>query len=225
MWNTAIVIFADSANECSKHRRLLRDEHANLNLFKNLNRNTLRIAKETSVPYFVFDEESQQGRQYGQRIANAIKTVYSQGFENVVVISSDCPGLNVTLLDKAVVLLQEKPMVVGPAQSGGIYLVGISRSIFNERTFGGLHWESNLLRHDLVNYTSSPYVLPKLTVLTNRYRMILMEIHTAFARLANTVRNARLLKAISSCYNFIRIKQHSGPTSSATPSNLADQHF
>ena len=225
MCNTAIVIFADSAIECSKHRKLLRNEEANLNLFKNLNRNTLRIARDASVPYFVFDEEVQQGRRYGERIANAIRTVYNQGFEKVVVIRSDCPGITVSLLEMAMVILQEKPMVVGPAQSGGIYLVGISRSIFNERTFGGLHWESNLLRHDLVNYTSSSYVLPKLTVLTNRYRLALVEIHTAFARLANTVRNARLLKAISSCYNFIRIKQHSGPTSSATPSNLADQHF
>jgi glycosyltransferase A (GT-A) superfamily protein (DUF2064 family) len=46
----------------------------------------------------------------------------------VIVVGSDCPGLNATRIAEAWSALGSVPVVLGPAADGGLYLIGVARS-------------------------------------------------------------------------------------------------
>jgi hypothetical protein len=67
----------------------------------------------------------------GERMADAVRHVASGapgGDAPVIVIGTDCPGLDRTHLDRAATLLDEgHDVVLGPAHDGGYYLIGLAR--------------------------------------------------------------------------------------------------
>lgn len=55
-----------------------------------------------------------------------------------MVIGSDCPGLTPAILAAALDRLSESPVVFGPANDGGYYLIGLSRMV--PELFRGIAW-------------------------------------------------------------------------------------
>ena len=75
----------------------------------------------------------------GQRLADACSTAFKQGYRRVVIIGSDCPDLNATLMNQAFTALRSKDIVLGPAADGGYYLIGMNReetSLFTDIPWG-----------------------------------------------------------------------------------------
>lgn len=66
---------------------------------------------------------------------------HARGNEKVVVIGADCPGLTTDVIDRAFSILERHQMVVGPAQDGGYYLLGLSMPA-EESLFTGIEWGS-----------------------------------------------------------------------------------
>lgn len=60
----------------------------------------------------------------GVRLARAFLLA---GARRTVAIGTDCPGLAPRHLDRAFRLLRRHPAVLGPAEDGGYYLIGLSR--------------------------------------------------------------------------------------------------
>lgn len=65
----------------------------------------------------------------GERMRGAFAGVFAAGMRRVVIIGIDCPDLTTTLMEKAFKQLREKELVLGRAQDGGYYLIGLQRSI------------------------------------------------------------------------------------------------
>jgi hypothetical protein len=60
------------------------------------------------------------------------------GADAVVLVGSDCPGVDTHLLGRAFRALKRKELVLGPAADGGYYLVGIRRPA--PELFAGIEW-------------------------------------------------------------------------------------
>lgn len=61
----------------------------------------------------------------GERLARATEQAFAEGAQAVLLIGGDCPGLDEPLLCQAARVLADHDAVLGPAQDGGYYLLGL----------------------------------------------------------------------------------------------------
>ena len=76
----------------------------------------------------------------GEKIQRAFHRAFQTGAKRVVIIGTDCPDLTAEILEDAFNALLPRDVVIGPAQDGGYYLIGLSRLIpelFEEIEWGG----------------------------------------------------------------------------------------
>ena len=74
----------------------------------------------------------------GARMAYAFGEALAAGATRVVVIGTDCPGLSAELLRQAFDALHTADLVVGPADDGGYYLLGLHKlqpSLFENKNW------------------------------------------------------------------------------------------
>lgn len=63
----------------------------------------------------------------GERIEAVVGQIQRGKAGRVIVVGSDCPGLTTARIGEAWSVLQEVPVVLGPAADGGVYLIGFAR--------------------------------------------------------------------------------------------------
>lgn len=81
----------------------------------------------------------QHGNTLGKRMHNAFCEQFNDGFTKVVIIGSDLPDLNKSIIDQAYDALNTCDVVLGPATDGGYYLLGMKtplNQIFQNKTWG-----------------------------------------------------------------------------------------
>lgn len=69
----------------------------------------------------------QEGEDLGERLSNAVSASFKSGAKRVVTIGSDCLEVSGEVLHQAFQYLRHKDVVIGPAEDGGYYLIGLSR--------------------------------------------------------------------------------------------------
>ncbi len=87
----------------------------------------------------VYQKKLQKGKDLGERIMNAFKEGFQAGFENIIVIGSDMFHLNQSDLEEAFSKFKDHNYVVGPAEDGGYYLLGMKSlkvELFQNKTWG-----------------------------------------------------------------------------------------
>jgi hypothetical protein len=67
---------------------------------------------------------AQRGRTFGQRLRCAFADVRALGYERIVAVPIDCPGLGAAHLAAAFRHLDAGQPVLGPSPDGGVYLLG-----------------------------------------------------------------------------------------------------
>jgi len=65
-----------------------------------------------------------------------------QGCETVVIIGSDIPDITTDIMLKAFAALKENDLVLGPADDGGYYLIGMRKLI--KEVFKNVPWSSDI---------------------------------------------------------------------------------
>jgi rSAM/selenodomain-associated transferase 1 len=85
-----------------------------------------------------FFYEHQVTGDLGEKMAAAFEMSFNLGIEKVVLIGTDCPGLNGELMSLAFDKLDSKDLVLGPALDGGYYLIGLRK--FIPDLFRGINW-------------------------------------------------------------------------------------
>jgi rSAM/selenodomain-associated transferase 2/rSAM/selenodomain-associated transferase 1 len=63
----------------------------------------------------------------GTRMNSAVQSAFEDGIKFIVVIGTDCPGLEASHLTQAFGRLRHRDVVIGPATDGGYYLIGMRR--------------------------------------------------------------------------------------------------
>lgn len=74
----------------------------------------------------------------GQRMQTAFEETFITQINKVIIIGTDCPELNATILADAFKALDRHHLVLGPAVDGGYYLIGLNRLI--PELFKGISW-------------------------------------------------------------------------------------
>ena len=80
----------------------------------------------------------QQGKDLGERMLQAFETGFTQGYNQIILIGSDLPDISASIIDQAFKLTKEKDIVLGPAEDGGYYLIGMPElrtKVFQNRKF------------------------------------------------------------------------------------------
>ena len=82
----------------------------------------------------------------GRRMQRAFTAAFEEGAAAAVIVGSDIPGISNDILRQAFEALRKKDLVLGPAEDGGYYLIGIGKSlpvITYGQLFDGIDWGSN----------------------------------------------------------------------------------
>ncbi len=69
----------------------------------------------------------QKGTGLGERMSNAFDDIFSKGYRKVIIIGSDCLEIATRHIDQAFDFLNDCDVVIGPAQDGGYYLLGMKK--------------------------------------------------------------------------------------------------
>lgn len=89
------------------------------------------------------DKFVQKGRDLGERMLDAFRRCFSEGYQEVLIIGSDLPDIKSELITEAFEQLEQKDVVIGPARDGGYYLFGMNQLI--EQSFINKTWSSEAL--------------------------------------------------------------------------------
>ncbi len=76
-----------------------------------------------------FSKKLQTGDHLGERMQEAFRQGFQDGFGKIVIIGSDCPALSEEHLISAFEKLEFHDVVLGPSQDGGYYLLGMNHYI------------------------------------------------------------------------------------------------
>ncbi|MBO3271923.1 TIGR04282 family arsenosugar biosynthesis glycosyltransferase [Hymenobacter defluvii] len=74
----------------------------------------------------------------GARMAHAFAEAFATGATRIAIIGTDCPGLTAAHLTQAFQLLTDHDVVLGPADDGGYYLLGLRQPqpvLFENKTW------------------------------------------------------------------------------------------
>lgn len=96
------------------------------------------IDEHDLFPSTAFTRFIQEGNDLGERMSNAFRLAFDKQYTPVVIIGSDCYELTSDIVEQAFCWLEEKDAVIGPAEDGGYYLLGMNS--FIGELFKGKEW-------------------------------------------------------------------------------------
>ncbi len=83
----------------------------------------------------------QKGNDLGEKISNAFESVFSGGADKAVIIGTDCVEVSEETVKDAFDSLDETDAVIGPAEDGGYYLLGLKS--YAPEIFRDIAWSTD----------------------------------------------------------------------------------
>lgn len=162
MTKNALIIFTRNPElgKCKSRLAKTIGNQAALDIYKYLLAHTANVAKDVNADRFVFYSEAitnedlwsnahfikkvQIGKDLGERMHHAFAHVFELGYSKVVIIGSDLLDLTAVTIEKAFQSLDLNRVVLGPAEDGGYYLLGMKELHFN--IFQNKSWGTETVR-------------------------------------------------------------------------------
>ncbi len=76
-----------------------------------------------------FSKELQGDYDLGRKMKEAFSIVFEKGYQQAIIIGSDCLELSTAIIEEAFEVLKQKDIVLGPAADGGYYLLGMTKLV------------------------------------------------------------------------------------------------
>ncbi|BFP40467.1 TIGR04282 family arsenosugar biosynthesis glycosyltransferase [Flavobacteriaceae bacterium GF1] len=149
-------------------------DKAALDIYNFLLQHTVAITRELKVDKWVcyseeiwetdiwdnkhYGKELQKGADLGERMMNAFQEGFNKGYEKIIIIGSDLYNLSQADLENAFNLLEKHEFVIGPAEDGGFYLLGmrnLKKELFQNKDWGS----DTVLRATLDDLVKNDHVL------------------------------------------------------------------
>jgi glycosyltransferase A (GT-A) superfamily protein (DUF2064 family) len=111
---------------------------------------TSRISSDVDLHFFTSAGETivagpnihrQAGRDFAGRFENAVERIAQLGYDEIVAIGRDCPGLGASDIERAFSELASKKLVLGPDHRGGCYLIAFHSA--DRALLHGVRWKQN----------------------------------------------------------------------------------
>ncbi len=144
------------------------DEEA-LRIYKELLRHTRQITEKVSVRRFLFyshfidnnddwsasnfEKHLQASGDLGTKMMYGFSAAFQETNEKVVIIGSDCASLTPEIVRAAFQKLDETDFVIGPADDGGYYLLGMNT--FMPAVFKNIEWSTDRVFSDTIQIIST----------------------------------------------------------------------
>ncbi|MBC6699567.1 TIGR04282 family arsenosugar biosynthesis glycosyltransferase [Hymenobacter sp. BT190] len=97
-----------------------------------------------------YEQQLQFPGDLGARMLTAFAHAFNQGARAVLIVGTDCPGLSAAILEQAYTALATHDLVIGPAEDGGYYLLGMKELC--EDIFLNKSWSTDsVLAHTLAD--------------------------------------------------------------------------
>jgi hypothetical protein len=94
----------------------------------------------------IFQKHQQVGEDLGIRMLHAFKKGFEAGYEKVIIIGSDLYDLTAETIENSFIALAKNDFVIGPAEDGGYYLLGMNS--LEEKVFKNKDWGTETVRKD-----------------------------------------------------------------------------
>ena len=92
---------------------------------------------------------AQEVNSLGERMLNAFDKTFSLGADKAVIIGTDCLEITEEIISRAFQSLDEMDVVLGPAEDGGYYLLGMKESI--PEIFDDITWSTSQVLGQTIN--------------------------------------------------------------------------
>ncbi len=164
----ALIIFTRNPElgKCKTRLAATVGDVAALNIYTFLLQHTVKITAPLILDKFVyysvklregdlwdpaiFKKKLQHGDDLGIRMERAFNEVFNLGYERAIIIGSDMYDMTTADLDKAFEQLSTHDFVLGPAEDGGYYLLGMTK--MEAKIFYNKNWGTDtVLRDTLAN--------------------------------------------------------------------------
>ncbi len=83
----------------------------------------------------------QEGDDLGERMLGAFLDAFRNGAERVLLMGTDCPSVTAEILEKGFRELYQSDLVLGPAEDGGYYLIGLKKAYSD--VFSNVPWATD----------------------------------------------------------------------------------
>ncbi|GEM_PF-379481 len=150
----ALMVYGKTPCIQAKQKRLFgaKNRKESYQLFEQLNQHAQVISSNSNLEtIWIYDHEV-AGSSFGTRYSKAFELIFEQGYDFIISIGNDIPGLNESHIQLAASRFENHKAVLGPTQDGGDYLIAIHRSSFDAATFAKLPWNTNQLHNELNSY-------------------------------------------------------------------------
>ncbi len=121
---------------------------SNLNVAKQVHY-SVKIREDDIWDNLIYDKRQQYGNNLGERMAHAFEEGFASGFEKICIIGSDMFDLAQNDIEDAFLGLDHSDYVIGPANDGGYYLLGMKK--FNPKIFHDKRWGTDTVFNDTIN--------------------------------------------------------------------------
>ena len=152
--STAILLFTNTISREVETKTFCHKRKFNIKIAASLIRHSITVAKKSGLDYFIIDSDHQVGSTFGERYSHSFQQVFNKGYDKVISIGNDCPSLTINLIINAADKLSFNDLVIGPAKDGGAYLIGLTRSSFDQEKFSNLKWKSAQVFSNLQDYAN-----------------------------------------------------------------------
>ena len=155
--DSLLIIFTRNPEfgKCKTRLAATTGDESALEIYKFLLQHTVSITKDLEVDkevYYsvkvrendiwdskVYTKKQQQGKDLGLRMNHAFKQAFDAGYKKVIIIGSDMYDLSQQDIELAFKELGNHDFVIGPAEDGGYYLIGmkfLNSSVFLNKKWG-----------------------------------------------------------------------------------------
>jgi len=101
----------------------------------------------------IFEKKIQFGVDLGVKMQNALQELFNIGYKNCVIVGSDLFDLQTKHITEALHKLETNNAVIGPAEDGGYYLLGLKKII--PALFSNKNWGTETVLKDTLKNLSS----------------------------------------------------------------------
>lgn len=157
MKNNALLIFTRNPELGKVKTRLAKtigDENA-LQVYKDLLQHTMAQTKKVDCDRFVFYDSAiiendiwndafyqkklQSAGDLGDKMQAAFELLFDKGYAKCIIVGSDLFDLKSEIIETAFIALEKNDVVLGPAEDGGYYLLGLKgmhSPLFENKNWG-----------------------------------------------------------------------------------------